>query len=63
VKYPSKKEIVIVFGLAREDVLFTELDVFDNFQRLVVNQVTKDRTKEMLKEILKLNTNNETNDN
>jgi len=61
VKYPSRKEIVIVFGLAHEDVLFTELDVLYNSQRLVVNQVTKDRAKEMLKEVLKLNANNETN--
>ena len=63
VKYPSKKEVVIVFGLVNKDVLFTELDVLYNSQRLVVNQVTKDRAKEMLQEILKLNTNNETNDN
>ncbi len=63
VEYPSKKEVVIVFGLVHKDVLFTELDVLRNFQRLVVNQVTKDRAKEMLKEVLNLNTNNETNDN
>jgi len=62
VKYPSKKEVVIVFGLVHKDVLFAELDVLYNSQRLVVNQVTKDRAKEMLKEVLNLNPNNKTND-